>query len=529
MLLKRSILALAVGAVAMNQTSWAANGSDSNSQKQSSNYKQLKEKINKIQAQQQKLKKRSAKLEQKAENLQKAHKALKKKEAKVESRAKTIRKRQKELTYLQIGSAKLPAKSSAPHNRTGYRSNGNVVNVVQQDTIHGASTTFEELPSGKMPFSIIKTKGEFSDNHQALVFGGYIESDTQGWWGDQFTSGSGGNATSGYESGYDTDITTVDFDVMANLNEWAQSFVTFSTGTNDGTFSPGISLRTAFINFGNLDQFPVFLSVGKSRLPLGVFAGGGAWTGSTNQSFFRPDRPVNVTLGYENGGFQTFFSAFSGETKAANDSNTRFNFMYSAYYYGQIPDTKLGYSFNVGYLYDVRGSTTSAGSALRCNAAGVSSTSNCGSGSGASTDTGVPNERNSVLNIESGLSYEGLSLAGGWTATLKERPYSGGGRIGSWYAQFNYAPNLANVPFLNNHRTTYGLSWNQTYNADNIGFGVGGDGNDAPFIYGVQNQFVAFVQHKLFKNVYISAEYARITTYDDLNSSEVTTDISLYF
>ena len=412
-----------------------------------------------------------------------------------------------------------------------FRNRGSLISLVHEDTEYGPSTTFEEFPSSIVPLSMLQIKNKFGseeNGHKALVFGGYLEADTQGWWGSDFTQPAPGgfdsgrsNATGNYNSGEGVFLTTANLDVMANINQWTQTYMVINATQNS------IKLQQAFVTFGNLDKFPMFVTVGKNRMPLGTFAGGGPWVSGISQALFRPARITNVTVGYYKDGLNTNLSVFSTKaekgaqtgqatgtpstmpTEPAN-GNYSGNFLYSVFYNGVISDTKVAYGVNAGYLYNMANTGIGASQQI--------------------ADTGDllnRQDRNSVLNFEGHLAYQEYSVFGGLATTTMERKYTFGNRAGAWYIQGNYAPDV-NI-FGSDRKTTFSLAYNGAYNTQNMPMAVAGDASTGPSITGVQKEVVTFVRREVLTQVFLGLEYSWMGMYDGQHSNNITLDTSIYF
>ena len=428
--------------------------------------------------------------------------------------------------YFQIGADT----SKDSHSEfTSFRNRGSLISLVHEDTEFGPSTTFEEFPSSKVPLSMLQIKNKFGseeNGHKALVFGGYLEADTQGWWGSNFATPeanqvdqNGSYATNNYNSGAGVFLTTANLDVMANINQWTQTYMVISADQNQ------INLQQAFVTFGNLEKFPMFVTVGKNRMPLGTFAGGGPWVSGISQALFRPARITNVTVGYYKDGLNTNLSVFTNKAEdgaqvggttsspiydTSADGKYSGNFLYSVFYNGVISDTKVAYGVNAGYLYNM--ANTGIGASQQIDSKG---------------DLRNRQDRNSVLNFEGNLAYQDYSVFAGLATTTMERSYTGGNRAGAWYIQGNFSPNI-NI-FGSDRETTFSLAYNGAYNTQNMPMAMGGDASTGPSVTGVQKEIVTFVQREVMTQVFLGLEYSWMGMYDGKHSNQITLDTSVYF
>ncbi|TNF66394.1 MAG: LbtU family siderophore porin [Gammaproteobacteria bacterium] len=360
-------------------------------------------------------------------------------------------------------------------------------------------TLLEQLSSSQMPLGTLKLQERF---HQpSLVLGGSIEADVQGWWGDQTSAQNASGKTVTYGNGASASITTANLDLLANVNEWVQGYITLA-GTENG-----VGIDNAFINFGNLSQFPFFASVGKNRPPLGSFGGGGVWASSIGTMLFRPTKLTNVTVGYNHDGLTTYLAGWRNNSSHNSDDATstmnEYNFVYSAFYTANITK-KLAYSVNGGYMNNI-----------------------IGSGAGAdgikSLDGGQSTDRNPVLNFEGSLTYDDYGLYAGIASTLFKRDYSDHERAGTWYVQGVYSPDLYGIP------TTFALSYNGAYHTQNFTGIVNGDAINEIEITGPKQEVIAYVQSEVLTNVYLTLEYAWLQTYNNGKGNTITGDATIYF
>ncbi|MCF6775126.1 DUF3573 domain-containing protein [Thiotrichales bacterium 19X7-9] len=358
-------------------------------------------------------------------------------------------------------------------------------------------TLLEQLSSSQMPLGTLKLQDRF---HQpSLILGGSIEADVQGWWGDQIRTGASHDKDV-YGNGAGASITTANLDLLANINEWVQGYITLA-GTENG-----VGIDNAFINFGNLSQFPFFASVGKNRPPLGSFGGGGVWASSIGTMLFRPTKLTNVTVGYNHDGLTTYLAGWrNNSSDDNNDTSTvnEYNFVYSAFYTANITK-KLAYSVNGGYMNNI-----------------------IGSGAGAdgikSLDGGQSTDRNPVLNFEGSLTYDDYGLYAGIASTLFKRDYSNHERAGTWYVQGVYSPDLYGIP------TTFALSYNGAYHTQNFTGIVNGDAINEIEVTGPKQEIIAYVQSEVLTNVYLTLEYAWLQTYNNGKGNTITGDATIYF
>lgn len=391
---------------------------------------------------------------------------------------------------------------------TALRNRGGMIAYVADDSDFGKATTFESYPSSQVPMYLLQGRNNFGD--RALVFGGYIEVDGSTFWGDDFSGVQSGNhhSTGTYNNGYNLNVTTATLDVMVNINEWIQTFWSL---TSLDVSTPG--LQEAFVTFGNFKESPLFVTVGKNRIPMGVWAGGGPWISGITQGYFRPTQFTNAMVGYYNEGLSLNFSAFVPEINGGEFQNEG-DFMASIFYANVIADTNITYGFNAAYLYNW------ANTGMGANQ------SNPEFDPAGQTIVGLDSyqERNSVINIEGNIGYTDFAVFGGWAGLTKVSALTNNGFAGGWYIQPTFSP------ILFDQVTVFGVSWNQAYNMNNFYFPVAGNAGFGTSIQGVQKEFVMFVQRPIMTpQVLLGLEYGWLGTYTGAQTSEITVDLSVYF
>ena len=492
-MIKKSVIAVLATAATVASSSYAAeNGSMS-----------VEQRLDQMQAQINTLKKDDQKKDKIIESLKASHSS------------------HADGNYLSINSS-APTKSNGDHNSTRHR--GTLYSMVHLDTSKGKSTTFEEFPSSKIPLSMLQVKNKFgraSDRHRALVFGGYLEADTQGWWGKHYQPGTSSMnksvASANYSQGAGVYLTTANLDVMANLNNWTQTYMVVSATQSS------ISLQQAFVTFGNLDKFPLFATIGKNRIPFGAYAGGGPWISSIAQGLFRPSQFTNVTVAYAKDGLNTNLSLFTNKAEhiatgpgmnSQTEGHTSGDFMYSVFYNGAIGNSGINYGFNTGYLYNLANTTALAGQIIQ-------------NGEAANIQNRNIQNRNSVINFEGHMSYSDFSVMSGWFGTTVKQQYTNNSRAGAWYVQANYSPAMR--LFGSDRETVFSVAYNGAYNTQLLPMSVAGEADPGVQITGVQKEVVASAQREVMSQVFLGLEYGWLGMYDKSHTNELTLDTSVYF
>ncbi|WP_119342926.1 DUF3573 domain-containing protein [Facilibium subflavum] len=377
--------------------------------------------------------------------------------------------------------------------------NTDVLSAVHIDT----DAPFAKYSSSRLPFSILQSRNKYGDN--SLTFGGYIESDVTGWNGDQLSTVGGGS----YDNGWDLSINEASLYTVANIGHYIQAAVTL---TGSSYASPEV--RDAYVTFGNLDSFPIYLTVGKNRLSFGRFADGGPWIGGLTQAMFRPGHDtVSANLGASFGSIETNdynLNLNLAVFQTDQSNNNKANFMTSAFF--DFDNKKVNFGGSLGYIYNWIG--TGMGGAVTAGAGNV-----------------VTEDRNGIINAEAYFGIDNIfTLSSGWSGSTNREDYSGDGYFGAWYVQGDIPLPVHEGKILQG--LNLGAGYQQAYNTENLPFALPGDesNNGGPMVLGVEKEYLTYLSAPVFsKNNLVSLEYGYLTLYNGQHTSEVTLDISTYF
>lgn len=381
---------------------------------------------------------------------------------------------------------------------------GQIQNFLFSD-IHEGVVPMGMISSSQFALGLLKQRNMYSD--RALVFGGYLEADPQVWHGSPIKYGKG-TPTETYQSGKGLPITTANLYVAANLGRYVTAETTLAADPSDGY---KVNAQDAFVMFGNLDDFPLYATIGKNRLALGSFSGGGPWTGSLTQMLFRPSRVNNVSLAYYKDGLSSNVTLFQ------TDDHTS-NFIYAAFYGGE--SGKWAYGVNGGYVYDVNGTGNSSFN--------------------LATNPGPEKTRIGAVNFDASLNYDIYGVGAGWAQTTNKSDMTNNGYAGAWYVQAGFSPEIYG------RSTNFNIAYNGAYNTNNLPITLTGNAdkgyattsgatssNNYKVIYpgsGVNKMIVASAQRPFFtENVLIGLEYAYMHMYNNQHTNAYTLDLSVYF
>jgi len=372
--------------------------------------------------------------------------------------------------------------------------------------LHDGSLPFGKMNSSQFGLNILQHRNKYSD--KALVFGGYLEADGSVWNGSTIVranqTGKSETGVNTYQSGKGMYLTTAALYTAANLGRYVTAEMTL-LGNEKNT--PVIS--DAFVMFGNLDDYPVYATVGKNRLPIGSFAGGGVWTGSLVQMLFRPNRVTNASVAYFDHGLSANVTLFQTDDHTSDFS--------SALFYGKQVEQWL-FGVNVGYVHDVNGTGNPS--------------FNAATRSGTADKTRI-----GAINTGATVTYDIYGIGAGWAQTTHTSTVTNNNYAGAWYVRGGLAPELYG------RSTNFSLSYHSAYNTNDIPITLSGSpingystqGSDSSGGVkvsgsGVNRMIIAVAQRPFFtENVLIGLEYAYMHMYNHQHSNAWTLDLSVYF
>jgi hypothetical protein len=372
--------------------------------------------------------------------------------------------------------------------------------------LHEGSLPFGKMNSSQFGLNILQHRNKYSD--KALVFGGYLEADGSVWNGSTIVranqTGKSETGVNTYQSGKGMYLTTAALYTAANLGRYVTAEMTL-LGNEKNT--PVIS--DAFVMFGNLDDYPVYATVGKNRLPIGSFAGGGVWTGSLVQMLFRPNRVTNASVAYFDHGLSANVTLFQTDDHTSDFS--------SALFYGKQVEQWL-FGVNVGYVHDVNGTGNPS--------------FNAATRSGTADKTRI-----GAINTGATVTYDIYGIGAGWAQTTHTSTVTNNNYAGAWYVRGGLAPELYG------RSTNFSLSYHGAYNTNDIpitlsgspinGYSTQGSNSSGGVKVsgsGVNRMIIAAAQRPFFtENVLIGLEYAYMHMYNHQHSNAWTLDLSVYF
>jgi hypothetical protein len=389
------------------------------------------------------------------------------------------------------------------------------VSIVRDDLEFDQSGWYKAFPDQNAPLHTLKAQKYFPNN--SLIFGGLLETDLTGFWGQNLDkSGSTRLAKGGnYNNGYNFNITKGNFDIISNWGGWVQTVFTLN-----GTDIQGDTLLNAFVTLGNLQNSPFFLTLGKNRAPMGTYAGSAPLLKGFAKAFYRPPQFANILFGFDkdlnddnNLNLNVSFFNPAVNTSDNNASEENGNFLVSAFYTGKqaLAGDKLSYGLNTSYMYSSSG--TGMGSAQFINPAGD-----------VKSRTGI----SPVYGLEGNVALNQVELDLGFFMNLYEHSYTNNSRANIWYAQLKYKPEIE--IFDDKQPTTFALAYNHGSNTQEFTMPLAGQPAFGPVINNIEQEINAYVQRPIFfENLVFGLEYGWLGFYNGGGTSEVTLDTRVYF
>ncbi|MEG3638207.1 LbtU family siderophore porin [Magnetococcus sp. PR-3] len=130
------------------------------------------------------------------------------------------------------------------------------------------------------------------------------------------TENNGSSGISKLEDGSNVKVRLVELDIDTKINEWVTTS-TALTYEHDG--STAFNVDTATVTVGNMDKFPVTLTMGKMTLPFGSYASSAIADPLTKELGEIGDTAAVVN--FEMRGFTADFYLFNGDSQKNGDTN----------------------------------------------------------------------------------------------------------------------------------------------------------------------------------------------------------------
>ncbi len=371
------------------------------------------------------------------------------------------------------------------------------VNAVNRNVFDDYNQPFGNLPNTGLSYALMQQQDDYKS---LFTLGGYLEADLQQQGGDNINA-SLVPAGSTYPDETAFAATTAKLYFLANPNSWTQAFITVKGGLNGNS----TSVSEAFLNFGNFNELPLYLTVGKTYLPFGIFNGGGPWSNTLLTNAFRSVEMSQVILGFGKNGLNTSLAVY-------DNSSSLSDFSYNLQYGANVGD----FSFSTGAAYEnsVQGTDGGVGGAYTVNGGSLSGNKN------GAIDLNGQVSYNLGNNQALGLSAEWVTTTG--SATLNNVST---GKMSSWQTTGTYS-----LPIMGAN-TLFGLGYSQTTNMQNVPLSANGaiTATTTPSITGAKHEWLLYATSEVLNNFYVGPEYSNIKLYNGQSTWTGTLDLSLYF
>ena len=388
--------------------------------------------------------------------------------------------------------------------------NGN--NIPKLFSFNNKEILIGKLSSAQFTLKLLQQQKNYFHDH-SLKFGGYLKINPQIWNGSSITTNKSKNSiTSFYKSGQGFYVTTATFYTSANIGNNIITHLSFS-----GNENKNLKVDDAFVIFGNLDQFPWYASIGKTRVPFGFFAGGGPWTSSLVKMLFRSSRITNASFSYYKDNYNMNISIFQNNNSEKTSSGAC-----STTYSGKI--YKFNYMINAGYVYNLHATGNPSFNSITKN------------------DADNTLKRVGAINLDLKLNHNIFITNFGWAQTINKSNKTNDNYAGAWYIQGGISLNI------NKRLTKFNLAYNSAYNTASIPITLSGsainkhltdsrrlsltdstDSTDSTD-FGVNKMIIASVQRSIFtENILFGLEYNYMHMYNRQHTNSYTADISVYF
>lgn len=186
-------------------------------------------------------------------------------------------------------------------------------------------------------------------------------------YGKPFSGSTSGNMT----------LSSAELDTTALINPWVEGFVSFTYGSSapaqggDVTSNSSVSVSKAFVNIGNLDKTPYYLSAGQMYVPFGQYSS--FMVSSPLTSIVGKTQVIATAVGYapqeDTGLYGTLFG-YNSDTNLDNTAAGGGNLVFT--YGGGDTSGNLGVSL-ISNIADSTGMQNTGGSSGQFGGFGVDS------------------------------------------------------------------------------------------------------------------------------------------------------------
>lgn len=362
-------------------------------------------------------------------------------------------------------------------------------------------TTDAKLPIGDlskthMPYIILSHKYDYT---APLVLGGYVEADAQTWNG----SFKSRDDDSYPQNGNTLALTKAHLISMANLNSDTFALVELRNNLPDNN----MVVEGGFLTFGNFAKSPWYFTVGNTYLPFGNFNGDGPLDNSLLTNAFRVSNTNQATLGLNLDNFDTNIAVFSNNSYANNGIH---DFVLNTEWFKKL-NSISSLKLSVGYLNDIRGTSSGVGEAYEGNVP-----------SSNATLTGDTNGA-----VDGSLTYEidHLSVFGEYISTTQSAldDHRSTGNLSAWLLGSEYRFHILQ------YWTHFQLSYSQTQNMQDVNLPLAGNYALNLKTKGIKSEWLTSIEPEVWHNVYVGPEFDFNRMYAGTSTWVLSMDFTAYF
>ena len=359
-----------------------------------------------------------------------------------------------------------------------------------------SSSNISLLSHNQLIFNILKNEDYKKDN---FIISGNISLDAQNWMP------SIGNKDNFYRYGKGF-VSTNNIKFLNNFNNYISSLFIFSGYENNA-----LSLSESFLILGNLNDYPFYLTLGKSKMPFGFIFGNSLKTNSLSKILFNLDSISNLSIGYFSNNFYNSISIFSAD-------NFKFDYLYSLLFINSFKD--IDYIFNINYINNIN----------------FISNNFCSSDSINIKNNQNARKRMAITTIESNLNWDIYHLYSGFMFATDFKNKRNPMKIaGSWYIKMSFSPNIYNKKTIfnisyNKSCNTVGISNkpNSIFNTGIINFNK--NDNSIWEDFSINHMLsISFNREFIFDNIFFNAEYTYMNMWSKEKVSIATAGLSFHF
>lgn len=359
---------------------------------------------------------------------------------------------------------------------------------------HAHNIVFEQLPYSTFTLGILQAKNQFDSG--SIIIGGMAELDWQGWHGDKILAY---DPIETYHTGHDVYFTQVIFDVLANINNWSMVYLStadtaIGQGGENGNY---IYYPNAFVLFGNLDKFPLYITAGVSSVPFGQFVGTGTWDLPLTTDYFYPQQSPELIAAFHKYNIDLIAAVYRDQVLFKNHA------IYAANY--QNTKNDFSYSLGVGYLTDLNLNTTGRPQVNRRHIR-----------AGSGFDAGGVHDVNFVLG------YKQASITGEYVSGTRHVA-NNHHYPNAWSVLLSYAPTIRDATY------TFGFSYSKTNHLRDVPATLSGQDQLALAAVGLKNAWALSAYRVFFNNwLQVGLDAEHDTTYNHEKTQTYTCDLIVY-